>query len=587
MDARDWQARLTSRSGALGGAAPSPRPGQPGQMGTSARPATTPVPLIPRFEWSPGQADFPLPFPGSEPPAVVSIYPDVFEPRQAAPEALEPAAPLPFPFPIRSVPLLAALLVLGALVVFAAWQFLGDEEEEPGIGAIATQAARATATSGSILATPTGVVAQTPGAGGAEPGATPTPAEPGTPGAPAVTPEPATPDTGTTPDTGEEPVTPESAGTAEPDLASGGALLIETFEGENLFDVAERWGLSVSSLIWANDIGDPGEVLEAGTELIIPRYDGIIYTVQPGDTLESIAAQFDGVYSWDIVNIIQNEVRSDADLYPGQLLTIPGAHPFSRASVAWYTVRPGDDVFKIAGYYGLQGATIAFANDLPSTLLIHPDQELVIPPADGLLVVAHAGDTVESIAARFEVSPDVIRSFPFNELMGTAQPREGQWVHIPSLEPIIQAGGKGGAETTPVADPFRVATPESAPPAQAVGWFMWPTWGNLTQHFHPGHNGLDIANAAWTPIVAADGGVVTFSGWNEYGLGYAVAIDHENGYVTWYGHFAEVPAVSVGDRVAQGTWLGPMGSTGKSTGPHLHFIIIRDGVYQDPADYLP
>jgi murein DD-endopeptidase MepM/ murein hydrolase activator NlpD len=586
MDARDWQTRMTTRSSALGSPAPLQRPGQ---TGASSRASATPVPFIPRFEWSAGHADFPLPFPGSEPPTVVSIYPDTFEPRPAPADQIEPQAALPFPLPIRSVPFLIAMLAIGALVVFAAWQLIGgDDETEPGIGAAATQSARATATSASILQTPTGVVAQTPGAGGAEPDTTPTPTEAGVPGTtPDPTPPATTPETPTTPGDDVDPVDPTPEEPVEPNLASGGALLVESFEGETLFDVAERWGLSVSSLIWANDIGDPGAVLEPGTQLLIPRYDGIIYTVQPGDTLESIAAQFEDVYSWDIVNIIQNEVRSDADLFPGQLLTIPGAQPFSRGSLAWYTVAPGDDVFRIAGYYGLQGATVAFANDLPSTLLIHPGQELVIPPADGLLITAQAGDTVESIAARFDVSPDVIRSFPFNGLMGTAQPSEGQWVHIPSLEPIIQAGGKGGADTAPVSDPFRVATPESAAPAQALGWFMWPTWGNLTQHYHPGHNGLDIANASWTPIVAADGGVVTFSGWNDYGLGYAVAIDHENGYVTWYGHFAEQPAVSVGERVSQGTWLGPMGSTGKSTGPHLHFIIMKDGVYQDPANHLP
>ncbi|MBO9306906.1 M23 family metallopeptidase, partial [Thermomicrobium sp.] len=129
----------------------------------------------------------------------------------------------------------------------------------------------------------------------------------------------------------------------------------------------------------------------------------------------------------------------------------------------------------------------------------------------------------------------------------------------------------------------------SNPPAQRQaprGSFIWPTTGVITQYFHARHNGWDIANNMYTPIVAADSGTVIFSGWNNYGLGYAVAIDHGNGFVTWYGHMAEPPPVQVGQWVNQGQYIGPMGSTGYSTGPHVHFIIMYNGVYQDPALYL-
>jgi murein DD-endopeptidase MepM/ murein hydrolase activator NlpD len=148
------------------------------------------------------------------------------------------------------------------------------------------------------------------------------------------------------------------------------------------------------------------------------------------------------------------------------------------------------------------------------------------------------------------------------------------------------AGGKGGYSEAPADDPFAVAKNDNGP-KESTGTFMWPTEGTITQPFGGAHTGVDIGNVPWTPIVAADGGVVTFAGWNEYGLGYAVAIDHENGYVSWYGHMIEPPAVKVGDRVAQGDWLGPMGSTGKSTGPHLHVVILHNGIYEDPTTYLP
>jgi murein DD-endopeptidase MepM/ murein hydrolase activator NlpD len=480
-----------------------------------------------------------------------------------------------------------AVLAIGALVALAGWALLGgDDTDSPGVGVIVTPGA--TERPASIIATPP--AAQTPGAGGAEaatatpgqgmapvPGETPTAPVTGENGAGEPT-GPGTGDPGTPADTGD----PAAPGT--PDLASAGAVVIESWDGDTLIDIAERWGLSVSTLLWANDIDDPGQEIEPQTLIVIPRADGVLHTVAPGDTLESIAARY-GVYPWDIVNIIQNEVRDDSDLYPGQLLTIPGARPVSRDSVAWYTVRAGDDVPSIANYYGLSVATVAYANDLPSTLLIHPGQELVIPPADGLLISVEAGDSVEAIAARHGIAPEIIRAFPFNRLPGSSQPHPGDWVLIPTLDPLDLSDGKGGADV-PVTDPF-AASSEDPAASIATGTFMWPTWGTITQEFHSHHNGLDIANHAWTPVVAVDGGVVTFSGWNAYGLGYAVAIDHENGFVTWYGHFVEHPAVEVGQRVAQGEWLGPMGSTGKSTGPHLHFIVILDGVYQNPANYLP
>jgi murein DD-endopeptidase MepM/ murein hydrolase activator NlpD len=101
------------------------------------------------------------------------------------------------------------------------------------------------------------------------------------------------------------------------------------------------------------------------------------------------------------------------------------------------------------------------------------------------------------------------------------------------------------------------------------------------------HNGADFAAPAFTPLLAADGGTVEYSGWCDCGLGYYVKIDHGNGFKTLYGHMAEVPWVSYGDAVAKGDVIGPVGSTGMSTGPHVHFIVEVNGVAQDPLAYLP
>jgi murein DD-endopeptidase MepM/ murein hydrolase activator NlpD len=88
-------------------------------------------------------------------------------------------------------------------------------------------------------------------------------------------------------------------------------------------------------------------------------------------------------------------------------------------------------------------------------------------------------------------------------------------------------------------------------------------------------------------VVAAAAGTVTFAGWSEYGLGYAVAIDHGHGLVTWYGQLGATPAVRFGQQVTAGQYLGPIGSSGNATAPHLHFMVMQDGAYLDPLTKLP
>jgi murein DD-endopeptidase MepM/ murein hydrolase activator NlpD len=100
------------------------------------------------------------------------------------------------------------------------------------------------------------------------------------------------------------------------------------------------------------------------------------------------------------------------------------------------------------------------------------------------------------------------------------------------------------------------------------------------------HNGIDLAAPSYTPILAADGGTVSEAGWCDCGLGYYVKIDHGNGLTSTYGHMAEMPYVRAGQTVAKGETIGPVGSTGLSTGPHVHFMIQRNGVTVNPLDYL-
>lgn len=132
-----------------------------------------------------------------------------------------------------------------------------------------------------------------------------------------------------------------------------------------------------------------------------------------------------------------------------------------------------------------------------------------------------------------------------------------------------------------------------ASPADAVGKpteslhhlarFVWPARGAITSYYWQYHPGIDIANVEGTPEMAADAGQVVFAGWGSYGL--YVEIDHGNGFHTVYGHMSRVLVVS-GEVVSPGQQIGLMGSTGRSTGPHLHFEIRYQGVAQNPLDFL-
>ena len=188
------------------------------------------------------------------------------------------------------------------------------------------------------------------------------------------------------------------------------------------------------------------------------------------------------------------------------------------------------------------------------------------------------------------------------------------WVAGRFIAAAGSAPAPTSAATTPAAVPATTTTPEptsavtptaSAPAGPAVSdqGFIFPlTSYTVTQEFGcsylgfytydpnlgcPVHDGLDLAAPAGTPIHAAKAGTVVAAGWCDCGLGYYVEIDHGDGVHTLYGHMESQPWVSVGQQVAQGDEIGPVGSTGLSTGPHTHFMVTIDGVAQNPRNFLP
>jgi len=238
-----------------------------------------------------------------------------------------------------------------------------------------------------------------------------------------------------------------------------------------------------------------------------------------------------------------------------------------------YTVKSGDTLSSIAQKYGVKQDTIRWANNL-KTDLIKPGQILKIPPVTGIVHKVASGETIYSIAKKYNTNAQNILNFPFNsfEDLDTFSLIAGQNLYVPggTIEPekpvyqfvaSIQAGVHGPSN------------------------FIWPTSGGITQYYVWYHQALDIASPSSPPVLAADSGTVAYAGCINWGYGCHVIIDHGNGYQTLYAHLSSY-AVEVGNSVGQGSQIGVMGSTGRSTGTHLHFEIRSGGQILNPLGFL-
>ena len=246
-----------------------------------------------------------------------------------------------------------------------------------------------------------------------------------------------------------------------------------------------------------------------------------------------------------------------------------------------YRVQQGDTVSSISQKFGVNMDTIIWENNLKSVDAIKVNQILKILPVSGVKHTVKRGETIYSIAKDFQVDAQNIIDYPFNTFANdeTFALAAGQELIIPD----------GIKPKEVVIDTTRYATRTVAPIPGVVGEgnFMWPTSGYISQKYYWYHQAVDIANKSNPDIVASQGGTVTTAGWNAGGYGNYVIIDHGNGYRTLYAHMLNNSmVVKAGQRVTQGQKLGLMGSTGRSTGTHLHFEVIGPGGKLNPLTVL-
>lgn len=278
-------------------------------------------------------------------------------------------------------------------------------------------------------------------------------------------------------------------------------------------------------------------------------------------------------------------------------------HP--RFEITEYEVKKGDTIFGIAEKYNLRPQTILWGNQ---TLLgddphnLQPGQKLTILPVDGIYYQWHAGDGLNGVAEFFKVTPDDIVNWPGNSLNKDAL---GDYAspNIPPGTMLIVPGGQREfvswtglmiTRTDPavakVLGPGFCGTVTQGP--VGGGTFVWPTdtvWlSGYDYSPETNHYGIDIGGNMGVPEYAVDAGVVVYAGWNNWGYGNVVVIDHGNGWQSLYAHLMDGGVnVGCGSYVAQGDIIGYMGSTGNSSGPHLHFELSKGGGRVNPWNFLP
>ena len=298
---------------------------------------------------------------------------------------------------------------------------------------------------------------------------------------------------------------------------------------------------------------------------------------------------------------------------PRQVLlhtTIPSR---PRTDILSYTVQAGDTIFGIAEQFGLKPQTIFWGNtytlsDNPHNLTV--GQELVILPVNGTYHRWSAGEGLNGVAKGYHVTAEEIINYPGNHLdpetIGDyANPNiePGTWLIVPGGErdlisffgpvPVsVNANGtinNGGARTAGIQGPGYCGPMMSN--MVGYGSFIWPSANHHLSGYDyapaSNHFGIDIAGRTGDTLYAVDNGVVVYSGWSNYGYGYMVVLDHGNGWQTLYAHMSYI-SVGCGLSLTQGTPIGAIGSTGNSSGPHLHFEMVNSSYGKvNPWNFLP
>lgn len=414
-------------------------------------------------------------------------------------------------------------------------------------------------------------------------------------------------------------------------------------EGESIFSIASKFNIAPETILWSNryELGDDPAVYVPGTTIYILPVDGVYHIWQAGEGLNGVS-DFYGVTPDVIIDYPGNKLDratlgnlSLPNIAPGTRLIVPGGtrpetvsadslltyaaatqiekipvgdpdtYPAPRSEIIAYVVEEKDTLFTIADKFGLTPETVLWANryllgDTPDGIV--PGQKLFILPDNGVYHGWSYKENLDKVAAFYNVSRDVILDEPLNQLDRSAfsdlshpNIKAGTLLYVPGgtrppVTWVTPVGpGEDGVGEHPNVSYLGAYACNSTAWAVGTGSWQFPTsehWISGYEYTPPTHNGLDYAGRMGYDIYAADSGVIIYSGWSTRGYGNTIVIDHGNGYLSLYAHLMDGGMIQAcGVEVYAGQLIGYMGSTGQSTGPHLHFEIRYNGSPVNPHDF--
>jgi murein DD-endopeptidase MepM/ murein hydrolase activator NlpD len=239
-----------------------------------------------------------------------------------------------------------------------------------------------------------------------------------------------------------------------------------------------------------------------------------------------------------------------------------------------YSIKPKDNLWKIAKRYGYSVHSIIGTNPQLKTYEVSLNQKILLPSTGGSLHPIQDNDTWEKIAERYDVDFKILRDVNFGIL--TLVP--GEYIFIPGRQPAIDLMNKDMQKKYELRSLFR--SPLNGRYSSIFGKRKHPVTGQSSFH-----GGVDIAVPSGSWVGAAADGIVTVASHNVGHYGTAVFIDHKNGYITHYGHLSTIH-VKVGQKVKKGQLIAKSGTTGRVTGPHLHFTIKKGDKALDPMKFI-
>ena len=236
-----------------------------------------------------------------------------------------------------------------------------------------------------------------------------------------------------------------------------------------------------------------------------------------------------------------------------------------------YIIEEGDNLTVISRKIGANLDTLVSVNKISNANRLRPGQKIIVPNRNGLLYTMKKGESIEDVTERYDVS--LKRVLTFNKISDASNIEEGDDIFLPgakyTLDERIDKFGQMFSLPTTIT---RISS--------VFGYRVHPITGVRTKHM-----GVDIPGRLNTPVYASRKGKVIFAGYSG-GYGNLVIVRHDKGYTTYYGHLNSI-TTKAGANVGVGVMIGRMGSTGRSTGSHLHFEVRRNGVALNPADFIP